>query len=114
MTTGNSLVSDESQLVSVFCNVVSASILINYKCHIKNNFFTLKMLQAPHGFSTVLKVFLLITMANCNIINVQWRRGWCMLCNHPSLKPSLAQNIIAIAHVSVHLTPGIPETYILV
>ena len=30
-----------------------------YKCHIKNKFFALKMIQEPHGFSTVLKVFLL-------------------------------------------------------
>ena len=52
------------------------------------------------------KVFLLV--ANCNIINMRWRRGWCMLCNRPSLnfryrkKSSLSHNFGAP-------TPGEPK-----
>ena len=69
--------------------------------------FMLKMIQEPRGFSTVLKVFLLVAITNNNIINMDGdvvgaRRAIAVT------KPWLAQTVIAIPTLLVHLTqlPG--------
>ena len=68
------------------------SICINYKCHIII-FLCYKCFRIHIVLVLLFKVYLIVAIANCNIINMRWRRGCCtrrhrLSLNHRKRKKS--------------------------